>query len=84
MDEPELLRMRRPAWWVVLVAIVGMVGASIWLWIPHRDPVAWEWAERNRPLFWFAFFAAMLAGASATYFLTGTASSRKRRKRRKK
>lgn len=83
MDEPELLRWRRQAWWMALAAIVGMVIVGIWLWIPHRDPLVWEWAERNRPLFWFAFFSAMLLGTSATYFLTVTASHRSRKKKKK-
>lgn len=82
MDDQEILRWRRLAWWVVLAAISGMILAGVWLYIPHRDPLVWPWVESNRPLFWFMFFAAMIAGASATSLLTVTAPHRRRKKGR--
>ena len=82
MDDQVVLRWRRSAWGVALAAIVGMAVAGTWLWIPHRDPLVWEFVEKVRPLLWGAFLSAILAGASATYFLTVTDSYRKRRKRK--
>ncbi len=65
---------------MAFAAIVGMAVAGTWLWIPNRDPLVWEFTEKVRPLLWGAFLAAILAGASATYFLTVTASHRKKNK----
>ena len=69
---------------MALAAIVGMAVTGTWLWIPHRDALAWEYAQKVRPLLWVAFFAAMIAGISATRFLTVTAFRHRRSKRKNK